>query len=294
VAPNPVLDVRLFLNPTFARANLVLWIVVVALYGSLFLIPFFFERVQGLSPIAAGEILICQGVAAAVAIALAGELYNKIGPRWLVTSGAVALAASMIGFAHLTAHTSGASLQGWLILRGLGLGFTTQPLQNLALSVVSHRDLTRASSLVNVARQVFAAAGVAGLAAYTTQRAVTHATVLTNSLHSSAPLSAAAGCAAAGAAGLSACLQRQSIVLGLNDRFTLTLVVCALAAVVALFVGRDPSLEALKSAALGELTATFPHLSRQQLVEVASRARPLSFEPGRSPCARETRRTAST
>src|SRR5437899_387766 len=72
----PVLDVRLFRTRTFALANILLWVVVAAYYGTLFLIPFYFETVQGISPLTAGEIMIGQGVAAAIAIAVAGELYN--------------------------------------------------------------------------------------------------------------------------------------------------------------------------------------------------------------------------
>jgi EmrB/QacA subfamily drug resistance transporter len=247
LAPNPVLDIRLLLNPTFARASAVLWVVVGVFYGSLFLIPYFLEKVEGLSPLTAGEILITQGVGAAVGIALSGELYNKLGPRRLVTAGAGALALSMIGFAHLALDTTGLSLQGWLLLRGLGLGLTTQPLQNLALSVVSHRNLTRASSLVNVTRQVFTAAGVAGLAALVSQRAEGHGASLSASLHAHAPTGAATACLVSGRAGLAACLQRHAIVLGVNDGFSLALVVCSLLVVLAFFVGRDPSLQALKA-----------------------------------------------
>src|SRR5207302_638713 len=144
--------VRLFRTRTFALANILLWVVVAAYYGTLFLIPFYFETVQGVSPLTAGEIMIGQGVAAAIAIAVAGELYNKLGPRILVTAGVVSLALSMVGFTHLGLHTTGLSLQPWMVLRGFGLGLTTIPLQNLALSVVRNRDVARASSLVNVTR----------------------------------------------------------------------------------------------------------------------------------------------
>jgi hypothetical protein len=44
LAPSPVLDVRLLLNPTFARASVLLWAVAGVYYGSLFLIPFFLEK----------------------------------------------------------------------------------------------------------------------------------------------------------------------------------------------------------------------------------------------------------
>ena len=57
-------------------------------------------------------------------------------------------------------NTSWQSLQIWLLVRGLGLGFTNIPLQTLAVSVVSNRAMARASSLINVTRQVFGAVGI--------------------------------------------------------------------------------------------------------------------------------------
>jgi MFS family permease len=59
----------------------------------------------------------------------------------------------------------------------------------------------------------------------------------------------AAACLVSGRAGLAACLQRHAMVLGLNDGFSLTLVVCSLLVVLACFVGHDPSLQALKAVA---------------------------------------------
>ncbi|HEX8918382.1 MAG TPA: DHA2 family efflux MFS transporter permease subunit, partial [Chloroflexota bacterium] len=102
VTPNPVLDFRLFLIGPFARANILLWLVAASFYGTLFLIPYFFENVIGTSALSAGEILIGQGVAAAISIAVAGELYNKVGPRALVGVGTACLAAGTIGFTQLS------------------------------------------------------------------------------------------------------------------------------------------------------------------------------------------------
>jgi CRP-like cAMP-binding protein len=70
--------------------------------------------------------------------------------------------------------------------------------------------------------------------------------------------------------------------MGLNDGFTLTLLVCSLLVALAFFVGHDPSLRELKAAAPSELAGTFPHLPRRALVEVASRTQPLSFQMGQT------------
>jgi hypothetical protein len=53
----------------------------------------------------------------------------------------------MLGFTRLTVTTTGADLQLWLILRGLGLGLFIQPLQTLSVSVVSRQQMARATSL---------------------------------------------------------------------------------------------------------------------------------------------------
>lgn len=272
----PVLDVRLFRINTFAIANVLLWLVVASFYGTLFLIPFYYETIQNASALTAGEIMIGQGVASAVAIALAGELYNTLGPRVLVSVGVVALGVSMIGFTHLTLNTTGLSIQPWMLLRGLGLGLTTIPLQNLALSVVRHRDVARASSLVNATRQVFAAAGLAALTAFVTQRSIGHIATIRAALNAhattaclTAPPSAAAGC-----------VRHQGTVMGLNDAFTLVLIACGVALILALSLGHDPSLVALKTMTPDRLAEIFPYLPKLDLVEITSRMRPRSFAPG--------------
>jgi predicted MFS family arabinose efflux permease len=78
--------------------------------------------VEHLSALATGEILIAQGLAMAVGLAISGRLYNGVGPRALAVVGAILVTVSMFGFTRLTVNTSGADLQVWMILRGLGLG----------------------------------------------------------------------------------------------------------------------------------------------------------------------------
>jgi len=65
--------------------------------------------------------LISQGLAIAVGLAIGGRLYNRVGPRILAATGLAIATISMIGFTRLNISTTGADLQLWLILRGLGL-----------------------------------------------------------------------------------------------------------------------------------------------------------------------------
>jgi DHA2 family multidrug resistance protein len=246
---DPVLDVRLFRGYTFSTTNLLNWALGAFIFGSLFLLPFFLENVQGRTPLAAGEILIVQGIGAAAANFVAGALYNRVGPRVLVTAGFALMAFATLGLRQLDVGTSWQALQIWLLLRGAAFGLANVPLQTLALSGVSNRAMARASSLVNVTRQVFTAVGVAALTAYLTQQAHGYGATIAAGLRAQPPSGVAAACLAAAGRNLPAlqvCAQRHATTLGLNDTFTALLVGCVVAALLALLLGRDPAVEAAR------------------------------------------------
>lgn len=259
---DPVIDVRLFLNYTFAISNILIWATTAILFGSLFLLPFFFEQVQGLSSFTAGEILISQGLAMAVGLAIGGKLYNGVGPRILSVAGLALVGISMIGFTQLAVTTTGASLQIWLILRGLGLGLVAQPLQTLAVSVVSNKLMAKASSLMSSTKLVSGAVGVAVLTTYLTQQGAAHAKDIVAGFLTHPLSGVAATCAQqAGqhASALQACVAQHAVTMGLNDTFFVSLIGCIVCVVLAFFVGRDPAIEAAKEAKKrGETVETSP------------------------------------
>ncbi|HEY7348251.1 MAG TPA: DHA2 family efflux MFS transporter permease subunit [Ktedonobacterales bacterium] len=248
-AKDPVIDIRLFRSYTFTIANILQWATVAVLFGSLFLVPFFFEQVEDLSALTTGEILILQGLATAVGLAIGGKLYNNVGPRILAVTGVALVAISMIGFTHLDVTTSGADLQLWLILRGIGLGLVGQPLQTLAVSVVSNQQMAKATSLISATKIVFGAVGVAVLTTYLTQRTTVHASDIAAGF-STHPLSGVAGACVqqVGQQALQTCVTHHAVTMGLNDTFLFSLIGCGICTALALFVGRDPALEAARQA----------------------------------------------
>jgi EmrB/QacA subfamily drug resistance transporter len=208
---DPVMDLRLFRSYTFTIANLLVWLSSAVFFAGLFLVPFFFEQVEHLSALETGEVLIGQGLAMAVGLGFSGRLYNRVGPRALAIIGAILVTVSMFGFTRLTVATTGADLQAWMILRGLGLGLFIQPLQTLSVSVVSRQQMARATSLRNSTTTVVNAVGVAVFTSYLTQHATTHLTEATTT------------CVAQSGQSLRACVEQQALTLATNDTFFLAL-----------------------------------------------------------------------
>jgi DHA2 family multidrug resistance protein len=136
-------------------------------------------------------------------------------------------------------------------MRGFGLGFTNIPLQTLAVSVVTNRAMARASSLINVTRQVFGAIGVAALTSYLTQQTTAHATDIAATLKTQPPTGIGATCiqqAGLNPVAIQNCVVQHALTMGINDAFFAAMIGCALLAVVAIFVGKDPAVEAAKRA----------------------------------------------
>jgi MFS family permease len=193
-----------------------------------------------------------QGLASAAGVVISGALYNRVGPRIMAVVGFALVTVGTIGITQLTVATSGLSLQGWLVLRGFGLGLVNIPMQTLALSVVSNKAMARASSLVNVTRQVFSAVGVSVLTTYLTQRVILHGNEVAAAFQQRPLAGIAASCAPLARGGLAAvrtCVVQHITTQGINDTFTVVMIACAICIVLALFVGRDPAIQAARHAA---------------------------------------------
>ena len=94
-----------------------------------------------------------QGLGAACMMRLAGSITDRTGPRRIVPAGILIMAAATIPFAFETVHTPEVLLAGTLFLRGLGLGLTMMPITAAAYFNLSHADVPRASTTINIVRQ---------------------------------------------------------------------------------------------------------------------------------------------
>jgi DHA2 family multidrug resistance protein len=151
---NPILNLRLFGQRNFSLGSLTNWATVVALFATAFLLPLYLQNVRGESSFTVGLLLLPQAVTAGVAISFTGKLYDKIGPRTLVTCGLIILVGTSWFFTQIRPDTSYLLIEILLALRGLALSLSLQATINTALSVADRAALPRASSLVNANRWV--------------------------------------------------------------------------------------------------------------------------------------------
>lgn len=166
-----LVDVRLFRHRALTSSTVLLFLAGLGLYGSMLLLPLYWQEVRGEDALGAGLFLIAQGVGALASRTLAGRLTDSIGGRWVAVGGFAVLALATVPFAFVTPTTSETFLMGALLIRGLGFGAVTIPLMTGAYVGLERDEIPHASIITRVAMQLGGSFGVAVLAVILTSNA---------------------------------------------------------------------------------------------------------------------------
>jgi len=162
--PTALIDVRLFANRGFTAASVALFLIGMALFGALLLLPLYYQSVRGQGALSAGLLLAPQGLGVAAALPLAGRLTDRFGARVVVVPGILLMLAGALPYTQVSAHTSYVLLTAALVVRGFGMGLVMTPVTAAAYVLLPAEALARASSATTVIRQVGGSVGAALLA----------------------------------------------------------------------------------------------------------------------------------
>lgn len=160
----PLLDVRLFRKPAFTAATVTAFCVGGALFGSMILLPLFFQTVRLQGATMAGVWLIPQGLGAALAMPIAGKLTDKIGGGILAVFGVCIVLAGTIPLVFIGAYTPYWVIAATLAMRGVGLGFTMMPVMATAYALLRPEEIADATPQLSVIQQIGGSVGTATLA----------------------------------------------------------------------------------------------------------------------------------
>jgi len=157
---DPLVDLRLYRNATYSMASLVGVLLGVSMYGSSLLLPLFLEDFLEHTALQAAFIMLPGVVLTGAISPLVGKWCDQFNPRLFLVLGFLLAAVSSYWFAWMDLHTEERTLVWALIVRG-GLGFVFPPLVMLGLRTLASAEISAASGLLNITRQI---AGMGGIA----------------------------------------------------------------------------------------------------------------------------------
>src|SRR5262249_28062513 len=160
---HPLVEVRLLARRPVASSSAVLFFSGFSLYGAMLLMPLYYQEVRGSTALAAGAVLVPQGIGALLSRTATGSNTDRFGSRAIAVTGFAIVAAATVPFALAGPHTSEWLLALWMVIRGFGLGAVTMPVMVAGYIGLDRQQIPHSSVLTGTEQQVGGPCGAPGL-----------------------------------------------------------------------------------------------------------------------------------
>ena len=158
---HPMLEMRMFRNPTFAMASGITFLVVMAQFARLVFIPLQLEDLRGYTALDVGLMLAPAGVATAVGMSIGGRLADRVGVRVPLIIGTSVMAVGLLALANMGLSTPLWLVAIFLAVQGTGMGLHAAPATVAAMDTLTPDLLGDGTAVRNLASQVGGAVSVA-------------------------------------------------------------------------------------------------------------------------------------
>ncbi|MFJ1748796.1 MDR family MFS transporter [Streptomyces sp. NPDC088116] len=162
--PDALVDIRLFRHRALTASSVLVFLSGAALYGTMLLLPLYWQQVRGESALGAALLLIPQGMGTLLSRALAGRYMDRFGPRPVAVAAFVLTCAATVPFGFVTASTSDIALMAVLFLRGIGLGAAMITIMGAPFVGLKPEEIPQGAGIGRMAQQIGGSAGTALLA----------------------------------------------------------------------------------------------------------------------------------
>jgi MFS transporter, DHA2 family, multidrug resistance protein len=173
-AENPIVELRALKNYSFCLGNVVIFFVMINLFGSIVLLPIYLQTLMGYTASLAGMILGPGGIAVLVTMPIVGRLITRINPRIITGVGIVitAYASWLMSRFNLTADFD--TILWPRVVMSIGIGTIFIPLTTLTLSRIRKEEMGNATSIYNLVRNLGGSLGVAFVSTMLARKAQFH------------------------------------------------------------------------------------------------------------------------
>ncbi|MEN8243731.1 MAG: MFS transporter [Thermodesulfobacteriota bacterium] len=152
---HPVFEIHLFSdNRMFAFSSTAALIHYAATFAVTFLLSLYLQYIKGMSPQAAGTLLVAQPVCMAVFSPLAGKISDRVEPWKIASAGMAMTAVSLAALVMVNASTPFYVIVGILITLGTGFALFSSPNMSAIMGAVAPRYYGTASGTVATMRLV--------------------------------------------------------------------------------------------------------------------------------------------
>ncbi len=171
---DPLINIAVFRDRTFAIGAIYSFVLGMALFGSVYLLPLFLGIVRGHSPIEIGTVMVVMGATQLLIAPLASWSETRMDPRLMTLAGYGLFALGAAANAMATPAWDFDNLFWPQVLRGAAVMLCLLPVTRLSLGQLAPGLVPQASAVFNLMRNVGGAVGLAIIDTVIETRPVLH------------------------------------------------------------------------------------------------------------------------
>jgi DHA2 family multidrug resistance protein len=179
---HPIVNLRAFRNITFSTGNIIMFLGFFNLFASIVLLPIYLQTLMGYTAFLSGLVLGPGGIATMMAMPIAGNLVNRMNPKYLLASGIVINAYATYLMSQFNLYADFNTVIWPRIVLGIGMGFFFIPLTTMTMSGIKRENMGNAAAIYNLVRNLGGSFGVAFVTTMLSRKAQLHQNHLVENL----------------------------------------------------------------------------------------------------------------
>jgi DHA2 family lincomycin resistance protein-like MFS transporter len=156
-----LLDLRVFQSRNYTVSVSLMLIAMMALFGTVILLPIYTQNVVGLDTLQTGLLLLPGGLIMGLMGPIVGRLFDRVGPTVLAVPGTILVSAVLWALTTVGQDTSPWALMAGHIVLSIGLALIFTPVFTSSMGSVRMELYSHASAVLGSAQQLAGAAGIA-------------------------------------------------------------------------------------------------------------------------------------
>ncbi len=171
---NTLVDLSVFKDRNFVVGTIIQVIMQAVLYASLAILPQFLQSMMGYTAFLSGYSMMPRGLGSMTAMIICAFIADKVDKRALVCIGLALLGFAGLFFGFLNLQISSINIMVPNYVMGLGMGLSMVPIINLSMETLTNEQMTNATGLQNLLKNIGSAIGTSLVATMLTRFSQVH------------------------------------------------------------------------------------------------------------------------
>jgi DHA2 family multidrug resistance protein len=158
---DPVVDLRVFKERSYAVGVFLMTVVGFVLYGSMVLLPVMLQTLLGYPPLQAGIAMAPRGIGSFFMMPITGLMTGKFDARKLLAAGLFVGGLTLLWLSVLNLQAGYWDIFWPQLLQGVGMSLLFVPLTTVSMDSIPREKMGNATSLFNLMRNIGGSIGIA-------------------------------------------------------------------------------------------------------------------------------------